>query len=82
MKNEEQYRTKDLYFSAALIALGHKNFFLEELSPRIFLFVFSISNSLASELENNFWQRKLLISARDYSDAISELKTKIYRGVG
>lgn len=79
MQNENEFSSKDLYLSAALLAAGHKVYKLEPLSPKTFLFVFNIPKTVAADLEGLFWERKLMVSARDYADALNELKTRIYQ---
>jgi len=78
IENKNNFKTKDLYFAATLIALGYEIISLESISPKSFQFNFNIESQKLAEFENNFWQRKLLVDARTFSDSIKEIKTRIY----
>lgn len=80
MKIDDCYKTKDFYLASVLLAKGIKLIKLESISPRLFFFVFEATKETSDILISSYWNRELTISARNLIEAISELKTRIYRG--
>lgn len=76
MKNE--YKTKDLYISASLYALNKKFIRVEtDENSNIFWFIFDDAES-CEEIANRFWQKKLKLDAKIFTDAIRTLKNMIF----
>lgn len=78
MKEEMSYYTKDYYIAAAIIASGFRLSKLIPLDGRIFNFVLDLTEEEAEFLIKRYWQNDLLVSAREYVDALHELKTRIH----
>jgi hypothetical protein len=80
MKDVNQYKTKDFYLGAALLAFGIPLQKLESIGIGIYLFVFGTSEESAEQIIKSYWDRSLELPARDFVDAINELKTRIHLG--
>lgn len=80
MKDVNSYKTKDFYISAAILAYGIPLLKLETYQNGVYLFVFGTSESSAEQIISSYWNRSLKLSARDFVDAINELKTRIHNG--
>lgn len=80
MKENMTYQTKDFYIAACILASEFQLLELIPIGSKTFSFVFNISVENAEELIESYWQRKLILPARDYVNALHELKTRIYSG--
>jgi hypothetical protein len=69
------YKTTDLYLATALRARGHK-MEIKIISQYKFEFVFTGKN-INSDV-TDFWDRKLMVNARDYAETIKEMKVRIH----
>lgn len=79
MKNSE-YKTKDFYLSACLLAYGIPLRKLESIGHNIYYFVFGTSENSAEQVIQSYWDRSLQLSVRSFVEAINELKTRIHIG--
>lgn len=75
-----EYRSRDFYISATLLAKGIPLIRLDKESENTSLFVFDITPEKAKELIGDHWNRKLLVPSRDLIEAINELKTRLHNG--
>lgn len=80
MENVVEYRSRDFYISASLLAKGTRLVRLDKESESIFLFVFDISPEEAKKLIRDHWNKQLMVSSRDLIEAINELKTRLHNG--
>jgi len=73
---QKQYKTKDIYEAAALLASKEKLVGLEKDSG-FYWFVFGTRDASlkASDL---FWRNELQVLAKDYADAIRTLKDRLF----
>jgi len=77
--------TTDIYLAAALISLGAGLQDVNRSDFRNMRFVLSFSSPIADEREwfdtqTTAWRgRQLLVNARDFADALKELKSEIHR---
>lgn len=69
------YKTTDLYLATALRAKGHK-MEIKIISQYKFEFIFTGKN-INSDV-TDFWDRKLMVNARDYAETIKEMKVRIH----
>jgi hypothetical protein len=69
------YKTTDLYLATALRARGHK-MEIKIISQYKFEFIFTGKN-INSDV-TDFWDRKLMVNARDYAETIKEMKVRIH----
>lgn len=69
------YKTTDLYLATALRAKGHK-MEIKVISPYKFEFIFT-GQGLDRDVAD-FWDRKLMVNARDYAETIKEMKVRIH----
>lgn len=76
--NEDVYKTKDFYTATCILASRYPLIKLNRLTHKTVEFVFSIPQNKAEEIIQKHWSRNLKVSSRDFTDAISELKTRIY----
>lgn len=72
-----EFSTPDLNLSAFLLASGQTVLRIERDGRRCF-FVFDGSGGKCAELERSFWSGTGKVSARSYSDAMKNLKTRIF----
>ncbi len=80
MENEVEYRSRDFYISASLLAKGVPLIRLDKEGENTFLFVFNISPEEAKKLIQDHWNKQLLVASRDLIEAINELKTRLHNG--
>ena len=73
---ENYYRTKDLGEASALMAKGQRLINLER-KDGICWFLFE-DKQKCEKLSNNFFFGELLVNARDYQDAMTRLKNRIF----
>jgi len=70
------YRTKDLGEAGALLASKAKLLRLERESS-FYWFIFE-NKILCEELSNSYWNDQLQVSAKTYSNALKELKDRLF----
>lgn len=80
MKMKNEYKTKDFYLSATLLAFGIPLQKLETISSGIYFFVFGTSVESAEQIICSYWDRSLELPVRNFVEAINELKTRIHIG--
>lgn len=73
----EDFKTYDLGLAAALVTKGYKLLKLNRDNPRKVEFIFE-DDALLSEVVNEYWDDKLLISPRKLFDNMKMLKNRIY----
>jgi hypothetical protein len=82
MKNNiNEYKLKDFYTCAVLLASGLHIKRLEKSEGNFFTFVFNDSDLLAEKIIKAHWDRMHLLPTRTLIEAINELKTRIYSGI-
>lgn len=72
------YRTQDLGESAALIASGQRPINIERVG-KICFFVF-INSETCKKLSYEYFFGNLMVNARDYHQAITRLKNRVFSG--
>jgi len=80
MSEATQFRSKDFYLSACILASGITLLRLEQDSPKVYFFVFNITPNRANEIIGKHWDRTLFLPTRNIIEAISELKTRLHNG--
>lgn len=80
MKNQE-YKLNDFYQSAVLKCVGLPLLRLEKAEGKFYIFVFDNSSGTAETIIQNYWKKQLEVVARDFVDAIHELKTRLHTGI-
>jgi len=80
MSEATQFRSKDFYLSACILASGITLLRLEQGSPNVYFFVFNITHNQANEIIGRHWDRNLSLPTRNIIEAIGELKTRIHNG--
>lgn len=75
-----EYRSRDFYISASLLAKGTRLIRLDKESENTYLFVFYISPEEAKKLIQDHWNKQLMVASRDLIEAINELKTRLHNG--
>ncbi len=73
---EQQFRTKDIYEAAALIAAKAK-FLLLEPDNGFYWFLFSDPHNCRT-LSDAYWRNELKVSAKDLTEAIRTLKDRLF----
>lgn len=73
---QNQYKTKDFYESACLIAKKQKLLSLEK-GDGFYWFVFE-GRDTCLNTSNLFWRNELQVLAKDYADAIRTLKDRLF----
>lgn len=72
------YKTKDLYEASVLYCLKEVKFLGLQLGESgQFWFIFE-SKENCERLAQEYWQRKLKVNAKDFTDAIRNLKDMIF----
>lgn len=82
MENVKEYKSVDFYTSCVILA--SKKLTLKKLEKnlgKIVTFIFDDPKSLAQDIIQDHWNRKLKIPTRDLIEAINELRTRIHSGV-
>ena len=72
----EQYKTKDLSEAGAILASKAKLLRLEK-ENNFYWFVFE-NKPLCEKLSNSYWNDQLQVSAKTYSNALKELKNRLF----
>lgn len=72
----DEYRTKDLGESAALICSSARLLRLQKES-KFFWFIF-VNKSLCEQLANEHWSGDLKISTRQYNEVLRSLKDRLF----
>ena len=80
MKDKRVYKTRDFYLGVSLAAYGISLKSLECINNNIFYFVFDTSEENAEKIISSYWDRSLKLPARNFVEAINELKTRIHTG--
>lgn len=78
MEMKQEYKTKDFYLSACLLAYGIPLLKLESIGNNIYYFVFGTSEKSAEQIIQSYWDRSLKLPVRNFVEAINELKTRIH----
>lgn len=78
MKNAQQFRTKDFYSACLLRALRFELSKVDRNNQRFVEFVFLDPAVAADTLLSKYWNRDLLVEAKDLIDAIHDMKTILY----
>lgn len=73
---QKQYKTKDIYEAAALLAKKARLASLEK-TDSFYWFVFDDWDA-GRTLSDSYWRNELVVLARDYSDAVRTLKDRIF----
>jgi len=73
-----EYKTKDFYLSACILASGVKITEVIRQQDRTCVFVFEISPDNAKETIRKHWNNELLLPTRSVIDALHELKSRIF----
>jgi hypothetical protein len=73
-------RTSDIYYAAALLALGAKLEETDRTDPRHMQFYFSSETIDLEILEVKWANRELVVNAFDYSEAIKRMKSLVHSG--
>lgn len=81
MKIIKEYKIHDFYIACILLATKHPLLRIEKSNKKYVDFVFGSSKEKVEKTIENYWGRKLPVEARDLTEAISSLKTRIYSGV-
>lgn len=74
--NVDEYKTKDLSLSAALVCSSAKLLRLQK-ENKFFWFVFA-DKSLCAQLANEYWAGSLTLDAKRYSEALRSLKDRLF----
>ena len=78
MENEKEFKTRDFYISACILASGVTLLRLTKETEKFAFFVFNISPIKAEQIIQEHWDRKLMLPTRNLIEAIHELKTRIH----
>lgn len=78
MENLNTFKCQDFYQSVILKTLGHQLIRLEKVGERLVIFVFKVSIEDAEEVLGKYWNRDLVVNARDLIENINELKSRIH----
>ncbi len=78
MKENMEYKTKDFYLSACILASGYPLLNIERTNDKFSIFVFKISPEKAEKIIQQHWNYLLKLSTRKLIEAINELKTRLY----
>lgn len=78
MKNTHEFKLNDFYQACVLKTVGFSLLRLERNNGKYVIFVFDDSNRKAEETLTKYWERRIEVTARDFVENISELKTRIY----
>lgn len=73
---EKQYKTKDIYEAAALVAKKAKLISLER-EGSFYWFLFADWDG-SRTLSDFYWKNELVVMAKDYADAIRTLKDRVF----
>lgn len=72
----DKYKTKDIYEASCLVAKKAKLLTLEKQS-NFYWFVFDNLN-VCQKISDEYWRNELMVSAKDYSEAIRSLKDRLF----
>lgn len=78
--NQSTFETSDFYLSASLYSAGLPLINLDRSNPRTVIFVFDNSGFKSEHLISQYWNRTLVVPAKDLVSAITELKTRLHTG--
>lgn len=73
-----KYSTRDIYLASSLIA---SNFNLLSIEKTGKLFIFLFDSNIPSDIHltiNDYWNGKLIVSAKNLFNAFKELKNRMY----
>lgn len=73
-----EYRTKDFYISACIIASGHSLVKIEKTNNKFSIFVLRVNPESAEKIIQKHWNYSLKLPTRNLIEAINELKTRLY----
>ena len=76
MNDVAEYKTKDLPEAGALLASNAKLLGLEK-EANFYWFLFE-NKLLCEQLSNAYWNNELQVSAKAYSNALKELKDRLF----
>lgn len=79
MQNEV-FKSTDFYISASLLAVGKNLLELDRTNPRSVVFIFDNTDFQCEPLISQYWNRSLVVPAKDLVSAITELKTRLHIG--
>jgi len=78
MQNESnEYRTKDLYVSSFLFMQQQTLIEIDQIAPKRYEFVFSMSPNLLSLVED-FYAKRALVEPMEFAMSMKRLKSKMY----
>lgn len=75
---EKNYETRDLYEASSLLTIGRDLIELKK-GGKDFVFIFKDQDK-CNKIANEYWQGKLIINAKAYTNSIKELKDRLYAG--
>ena len=75
---ESLFKLKDFYQACVLKTLGFPLLRLDRQSGNFVTFVFSDPDNKASDAIEQYWNREIILTARDLIETINELKTRIH----
>ena len=73
---QKQYKTKDIYEGAALLAKKTRLISLER-DGSFYWFVFEDWDA-SRTLSDSYWRNELVVMAKDYADALRTLKDRLF----
>jgi len=76
-----EIKLKDFYSCVILRTLGFQIDRIDRYSNDVAVFVFKDPDKNATQALQDYWDRKLKVTARDLIDAIHEVKSRIYEKV-
>ena len=78
MEDLKLFKCQDFYQSVILKTLGYPLIRLEKAGERFVVFLFEVSEKEADEVLGEYWNRNLMVNARDLVENINELKSRIH----
>jgi len=79
MNSNKELKIKDFYQSAILKTLGLELLRLEQSDEKHSWFVFNDPEDKTKIVLADYWNRDIMVNARDLVDSIRDLKTRLYQ---